>query len=44
MTGPVTDFAEQIEAIEAQGWTLDTMTFVGDEKTPAGYFLFRRTA
>jgi hypothetical protein len=42
MTGPVTDFAEQIEAIESVGWKLNKMAMSGDEKTPAGYFLFRR--
>jgi hypothetical protein len=42
MSGPVPQFAEQIEAIEHQGWMLDRMTFVGDERTPAGFLLFRR--
>lgn len=42
MSGGIDDFADQIEAVEAQGWRLDQMSMGEDKKgRPEGYFLFR---
>lgn len=42
LSGSLTAFAEQIEAIEDAGWRLDHMSFGNDSKgKPEGYFLFR---
>ena len=42
-SGPVSGWAEQIEAIEAAGWQLVNWTATDDAKgSPVGYPLFRR--
>jgi hypothetical protein len=43
MSLSVSDAAEMIEAVEAQGWACHDMSWTQDGKgRPEGYFLFRR--
>jgi hypothetical protein len=42
MSGAIDDWAVMIDAIEAEGWTLDRFTVSGDK--PVAYCLFRRAA
>lgn len=39
---PISGLAEQIEAIEAEGWHLDHMSFLPGRKAYEGIALFRR--
>lgn len=43
-SGPVSAVAEQIEAVEAQGWWLQNMSYCQDRsgRNVEGYYLFRR--
>ena len=44
-SGPMDDTAEMIEAIEAQGWALDKMSYViKKDNKPEGIYLFRPAA
>ncbi len=43
MTGSVGDWAEMIEAIEAEGWTLASWTVADGPKGAGAYPLFRRS-
>lgn len=44
-SGSLSGMAEQIEAIEAEGWSLDQSSFSHDHKGhPSGFFVFRRRA
>lgn len=45
LSGPMEDTAEQVEAIERQGWVMDRVSYVmrKDDK-PEGIYLFRRPA
>jgi len=41
-SGPMSGVAEQIEAVEAQGWVLQQMSYCQDKRgNPEGYYLFR---
>jgi len=41
-SGSVGDWAEMIEAVEAEGWALAEWTVGGGPKLPSAYPLFRR--